>query len=117
MAINATKLGETVNSRLGPLGKVIFGANNVPDVSQATPATIIGQLVAYFFGLLGVIFLVLAIYGGMLWMTAAGNEEKATKGRTIITQAVVGLFVTLAVGAIYVLVRVFLGQVGVATPI
>jgi len=117
MAINATKLGETVNSTLDPLGKIIFGNTGAPDISQATPATIIGNLVAYLFGFLGVIFLVLAIYGGILWMTAQGNEEQSTKARKIITQAIVGLLITLAVGSLYVLIRVLLGVVGVAAPV
>lgn len=105
-------LGNAINSTLNPLGKVLFSTNR-PEVSQNTPAAIAGSLVAYLFAFLGVIFLVLAVYGGILWMTAAGNEEKATKGRTVITQAVVGLLVTLAVGSIYVTVRWILG--GIAT--
>ena len=108
-----TKLSESVKSTFDPLGKVLFGNGNVPEVKETTPAAIAGSIVAYLFAFLGVIFLVLAVYGGILWMTAAGNEEKATKGRTVITQAVVGLLVTLAVGSIYVTVRWLIGGIAV----
>ena len=70
----ATGFGASGNlsDKLNSVGTAIFGVNK-PEINQNTPATIIGNLVAYLFGFLGVIFLVLAIYGGILWMTAQGN--------------------------------------------
>ena len=43
----------------------------------------------------GVLFMILLIYGGILWMTSAGNEQQAEKAKNIITQSVVGLLVVL----------------------
>ena len=47
-------------------------------------------------GLLGTIFLGLIVYAGILWMTAGGNEEKATKAKTLIFQATIGLVIVLS---------------------
>lgn len=50
--------------------------------------------------LLGIIFILLTIYGGVLYMTSRGNEEQTKKGQKIITQALIGLIIILAAYAI-----------------
>ena len=46
---------------------------------------------------LGAIAAVFFVYGGITYLTAAGNEEQAKKGKTILLQAVIGLIlITLA---------------------
>lgn len=45
---------------------------------------------------LGVIFLLLMIYAGYLWMMARGNEQEVEKAKNIIIYAVIGLVVVLA---------------------
>ncbi|MEK9131229.1 MAG: Ig-like domain-containing protein [Patescibacteria group bacterium] len=62
--------------------------------------TIIGTVINVFLGLLGVIFLILTIYAGYLWMTSQGNEETVTKAKDILKSAVIGLFICLAAYAI-----------------
>ncbi len=49
---------------------------------------------------LGVIFLILMIYGGFLWMTAAGNEQQIEKAETLLASAVIGLIVVISAYAI-----------------
>ena len=61
-----------------------------------TPEAVVFNIITILLGFLGVIFLVLTIYGGWLWMTAQGNEEQTTKARKIIFDAVVGLLVLAA---------------------
>lgn len=51
-------------------------------------------------GLLGVIFLGLAIYGGFLWMTAGGKIDQVKKSKDLLAQAVLGLTVVLLAYAI-----------------
>ncbi|MBT6253679.1 hypothetical protein HOI83_00380 [Candidatus Uhrbacteria bacterium] len=60
----------------------------------------IGQLVNIALGLLGIIFFVLLVYAGFLWMTAAGDPDKVTKAKTMITQAVIGIVIILSAFAI-----------------
>lgn len=59
-------------------------------------AEIIGGLIGVFLSLLGIIFLVLIIYGGFIWMTSGGNETKVLKAKKILTNAVIGLIIVLS---------------------
>ncbi|MDD5625639.1 MAG: pilin [Patescibacteria group bacterium] len=54
---------------------------------------------------LGVIALVLFIFGGIMWMTSAGSEEKVKKGKAIIMGAVVGMAIVLSA---YVIVQMLM---------
>ncbi len=57
---------------------------------------IIGAIIGTFLSLIGVIFLCLIIYGGFLWMTAAGNETKVLSAKKILTNSVIGLIIIVA---------------------
>ena len=61
---------------------------------------IIGSFIQVFLGLLGIIFLVLVLYAGFLWMTAQGETEKTDKAKKLLTQAVIGLVIIVAAYAI-----------------
>lgn len=75
--------------------------NKTQDVIQL-PATdlptYLGQIIGAALALTGSIFLILIIYGGFIIMTAAGNSEKADKGKRIIYWAIIGV---LVIGASY----------------
>lgn len=60
----------------------------------------IGTMIAALLGLLGVIFLILTIYAGMLWMTAGGNVDNVKKAKAILLNSVVGLVIVLSSYAI-----------------
>ncbi len=51
-------------------------------------------------GFLGLIAVLIIIYGGFLYVTAAGEEEKATKGKKSITYAVIGILLIMGSFAI-----------------
>jgi TRAP-type C4-dicarboxylate transport system permease small subunit len=57
---------------------------------------IIGIVVNIVLSGLGVIFLLLMIFGGIRWMTAGGNEETVRKASSLIFQATVGLIIVLS---------------------
>jgi hypothetical protein len=61
---------------------------------------IIGIVINVFLGTLGVIFLILTIYAGFLWMTAGGNDAQIGKAKKILVNAVIGLIITLSAYAI-----------------
>ncbi len=69
-------------------------------------STKIGLIIGTVLTFVGVIFLILIIYAGILWMTAAGNEQSIAKARTIIINSAVGLIIVLAAYAL----TSFLGQ-------
>ncbi len=67
---------------------------------NTSPDFLIANIIQVALSLLGVIFLVLMVYGGYLWMTAAGNEEKITKSKNLITAAIIGLIIVVSSYAI-----------------
>src|SRR3989344_6966013 len=54
---------------------------------------IISLIIRIFLGFLGLIAVVMIIYGGYTWMTAAGNPDNVDKGKKILINAVIGLAV------------------------
>lgn len=61
---------------------------------------IVGSVIGVFLGLLGVIFMILLVYGGYTWMTSYGNQEKVNKAKEVITSAIIGLIIVLGAYAI-----------------
>jgi hypothetical protein len=57
--------------------------------------SILGTVISIFLSLLGIIFIVLMIYGGYNWMIAAGDEAKVTKAKDTFKRAIIGLIITL----------------------
>jgi|GEM_PF-6570387 len=69
---------------------------------------LMGLIVNRFMGILGSITLVVFVYGGFMFLTAAGNDEKVKKGTSAMLYAAIGLFIIF--GA-YVILNMVLGQV------
>lgn len=59
-------------------------------------AQTIGNIIGIVLSFVGVIFLLLIIYGGISWMFSAGNEQKVEKAKGIIINAVIGLVIVFA---------------------
>ncbi|MDP2684450.1 MAG: pilin [bacterium] len=70
------------------------------DVSERHPEDIIGNVVGAGLTLVGVLFLLLMIYGGVIWMIARGNEQETDKALKTIKAAVLGLIIVVASYAI-----------------
>ncbi len=68
----------------------------VRPLGSASLTGIVATVVKVFLGLLGIIFLILIIYAGFMWMTAAGDEEKVTKAKDTLQRAVIGLIIITA---------------------
>ena len=61
---------------------------------------ITGTIITSVLSIIGVLFLILAIYGGYTWMTARGNEEAVEKAKNTLTNAIIGIVIVLASYAI-----------------
>lgn len=77
------------------------------------PATDIRQIIANIIrialSLIGIILLVIIMYGGYLWMTAAGNEEQISQAKKTLTNATIGLIIILSAYAIVLFIMRMLG--------
>lgn len=69
-------------------GGLIADANRPPAFG---PATVAGRIVGYLLAFVGVLFFGLMLYGGIIWMTARGNEEQIKKALDLIKSAVIGI--------------------------
>ena len=72
-----------------------FGLGTGTNVRQA-----IINIVKFLLTFLGLIAVIIILYGGFQWMTAAGNEEKITCARGTLTAGLIGLVIILAAYAI-----------------
>ena len=79
---------------------VLEDVGGTAGLADADLPTVLGRILGIALGLLGVVFLVLMLYAGFLWMTAGGNDEKVGKAKKLITQAIIGLILTVAAYAI-----------------
>jgi len=70
------------------------------DTGEQQLVDIVGTVISVLLSLLGVIFLLLLIYGGFLWMTSRGNEDIVDKAKRIIQDSIIGLIIILAAYAI-----------------
>ncbi|MCH7492620.1 Ig-like domain-containing protein, partial [Patescibacteria group bacterium] len=62
------------------------------------------NVVQWALGFLGLVAVIFIMYGGFIWMTAAGNQEKVAKAKQIIQRAVIGLVIVLLAWAIVLFV-------------
>lgn len=54
---------------------------------------LIGRIIMAFLSISGAIALIMFLYGGILWLTSAGNPEMVQKGRRTLIWAVLGIVV------------------------
>lgn len=75
-------------------------AASAAELNKGDVPTIIGNIVGTALSLISVIFFILMLYGGILWMTARGNDDQAKKAQDTIFAAIIGIIVVLAAYAI-----------------
>lgn len=87
--VSAKNLGNAfdLNNSANKMGFNTSGGAQIEDV--------VGIVISSILGFLGVIFGILIIYGGFLWMMAGGNDQEVDKAKKIIKNAAVGLVVVL----------------------
>lgn len=71
--------------------------------------TLIGKIIQALLGIVGSLALVMFIYGGVVWMTSTGNDQKVQKGKDILIWAAIGLIVIFTS---YVLVNFIITGIG-----
>jgi len=58
------------------------------------------KIVQWVLTLLGLIAVIMILYGGFVWLTAGGNEEKVASAKKVISAAIIGLIIVLLAWAI-----------------
>lgn len=93
---------QDVTSFVGFQAEIGLGGEGLaPELKRAENARdFIVNVVNFALGFLGLIALIIIIYGGFMYVTAAGNEEQAGKGKKSIMYALIGIVIILASYAI-----------------
>ncbi|MBI1908156.1 hypothetical protein HYS28_01920 [Candidatus Uhrbacteria bacterium] len=80
-------------------GQAAYGS--VPTAAKSDISKFVGTYVVKpILGVVGLAFFVLMIYGGVLWMVAAGNETMVKKAQEILKSAFIGTVIVVASYAI-----------------
>lgn len=97
-----------LNNAMGHLRKTGGRAGTTQENLDQVAGTVINTALS----LVGLIFLVLMVYGGYLWMTARGEESQIDKAKSIIRSAIIGIVIVMSAYAITFLVTSRLEAVG-----
>lgn len=96
-----------VFGQTGFLDKAVGGVGLEREVS-----TSMAKIIQAVLAVVGTIFLLLTVVAGILWMTAAGQEEKIEKAKKILVGSVIGLVIILSAYTITYFVTARLGGAG-----
>ena len=74
-------------------------ALNLPDTN---PESLGIRVLQYGLGFLGLLAVTMVMFGGIMWMTSAGNEQRIQKGKDILKWAMIGMVVIMLSWAIII---------------
>ena len=82
------------------INSVNNGLNGTLGGANTDLRTIIARIINFALGFLGIIAVVIILFGGFKWMTAAGNEDKVSEARKLLVAGIIGLVIILAAWAV-----------------
>lgn len=85
-------------------GKLNTTATKAGTEGNGDLETVVGTGIRSALTLVGLVFLVLMVYAGYLWMTARGDETQIEKAKNIISSTIIGLVIVMGAYAITALV-------------
>ncbi len=77
-----------------------FAGQTNNDYGSTFLATRAGQIISVVLSFVGVLFLILMIYAGILWMTAGGNDQQISKAKSLMINAIIGIVVVFSAYAL-----------------
>jgi preprotein translocase subunit SecG len=69
-------------------------------VNENSFAAAVGNIVQQVIAVLGVLFAIYLVYGGIVWLTAAGDESRVSQAKDTIKNAIIGLAIVMTAYAI-----------------
>lgn len=77
---------DSIGTALGTTGQTLPG--------------LIGAAINVILGVLGIVFVILTVYAGFLYLTSQGEDTNVKKAKKLLTQAIIGLIIIVAAYAI-----------------
>lgn len=99
---SSDEIKSQLSGRINFLEGILPGQTNIADL--------IGNIVNYAFDFVGIIAVAMLVYGGFLYITSGGDEQKAKQGQSVMTYAIIGIVITLGALVIIRAVRTAIGQ-------
>ncbi|MBI2416207.1 MAG: hypothetical protein HYV33_06145 [Candidatus Kerfeldbacteria bacterium] len=97
MTLGLITLAQAATITLDPLQGGDYGSlENSTGLGSTDPVVVASQLVNVFLRVLGLLCVLLMLYGGFRWIWARGNEEEISTAKDIIRGTVIGLVVVLS---------------------
>lgn len=84
-----------VGFKKGEIG-ASFGSGDVSIDKTKDVRLVIASAIKVFLGFMGIIFLVLIVYGGILWMTATGKDDQVNKAKSLLVSGIIGLIIVVS---------------------
>lgn len=96
--VNAQATGDALKGLNDTVTKVTAFQGQTVDQTfiQTRSGIIIGTVLSF----VGVLFLIMMIYAGIMWMTAQGNDQQVTKAKDMLINSVIGIIIIFAAYAI-----------------
>jgi len=102
--LTSTALAQDMNQGLGQF----TNETGLP----ATPLPVlIGRIVRIFIGFLGLIAVVIVLYGGFIWMTSGGDSDKIDKAKKLMRAGLIGLLIIVLAYALATFVIYLIGRI------
>jgi len=100
------KILGNISTTSGPLG-----------LTAGSPAAIAAAIATALLSVVGAVFMIMIIYGGVRWMTAGGSEDKIKKAKNLIANTVIAGAIVLTASSIsYIVITAIEKGSGTATP-
>ena len=113
LAVVQTASEPTVVKLQNPLG----GQTAENPAGRVDLRVILGEITEKALAVMGSLALLVFVYGGFMWLTAAGSDDKVKKGSQAMVWAVIGIFIVFSSYAILTLVLKGIGAEGLPTPV
>ncbi len=102
----------TSNGNVGTAGADLQSGLTVIEKPLGLPSddvrVVVARVIRVALGLVGIVMVVLILYGGWLWMSAGGNENQIEKAKQVLINAAIGLAIILsAYGIVLFVMRLF----------
>ncbi len=85
---------------LGSATRNLNKIGGLAGTTQTDLGTLVGFIINAALTLVGIIFLILTVYAGYLWLTSRGDESQIDKSKKILSASVIGLVITMGAYAI-----------------
>lgn len=81
-----------------------FGLDYAENIGLATteedPRDVAVGIIKFLLTFLGIVAVAVILYGGFIWLTAGGNDDRVSKAKKLIIAGIIGLIIVIAAFAI-----------------